>query len=87
MQTNPLLSPRIQSHPADDLGRWEEGAALQASPASGHHHDRPFLSTYVLVTLLALLAGYVLGQLGEQPSTGSRVGWPPAPANPRSLNP
>jgi hypothetical protein len=45
------------------------------------------MSTYVLVTLIALLAGYVLGQLGGQPSNGSRVGWPSAPTNPRSFNP
>ncbi len=60
---------------------------MNAAPTFGRDHDRPFLSTYILVTLIALLAGYVLGQLGGQPSNGSRVGWPSAPTNPRSLNP
>jgi hypothetical protein len=45
------------------------------------------LSAFVLVTLVALFAGYVLGLAGGQSSNGSRVGWPPPPTNPRSFNP
>jgi hypothetical protein len=49
--------------------------------------DRTRCSVYLLVALVALFTGYVLGLLGGQPSSGSRVGWPPPPTNPRSLNP
>jgi ABC-type nitrate/sulfonate/bicarbonate transport system permease component len=58
-----------------------------ASTSPSHVHDRLRLWAHVLVTLVALLTGYVLGLLGGQPSGGSRAGWPPPPANPRSLNP
>ena len=34
-----------------------------------------------------LFAGDVLGILSSRPSRDSRAGWPPPPANPRSLNP
>ena len=78
------MPPRIRFRLDEEYGDFEPEARVVAS---GHHPDRPFLSTYILVTLIALLAGYVLGQLGSQPSNGSRVGWPPAPTNPRSLNP
>ncbi len=87
MQSNPLQALRTRFNPDDDFSSIAPEVRPNASPASGHDYDRPFLAIYVLVTLLGLLAGYVLGQLGEQPSTGSRVGWPSAPANPRSLNP
>jgi len=40
---------------------------------------------YVLVALVALLAGYILGLLGGQPSGTSRAGWPPP--NPRAFSP
>jgi hypothetical protein len=60
---------------------------LNASISPGNDHDRRRFSGYVLVALIALLTGYVLGLLGGQYSGGSRVGWPPPPTNPRSLNP
>jgi hypothetical protein len=87
MRSNLLSTPRIRIHPDEEYGDFEPEAHLITSTASGRDPGLPFLSTYILVTLIALLAGYVLGQLGNQPSNGSRVGWPSAPANPRSLNP
>jgi hypothetical protein len=60
---------------------------MKASTPPTRDDDRLRLSAYVLVALIALLTGYVLGLLGEQSSGGSRVGWPPPPANPRSLSP
>jgi len=41
------------------------------------HNDRARLWTYVLVDIAALLAGFILGQLGREPPTGgSRIDWP-----------
>lgn len=60
---------------------------MNASTSPGHDHDRVRVWAYVLVALVALLAGYVLGLLGGQTSADSRAGWPPPPPNPRSLNP
>jgi len=41
------------------------------------HHDPARLWAYVLVALAALLAGFILGQLGrEPPHGGSRIDWP-----------
>jgi hypothetical protein len=87
MQTKPLFSPHIGFDPATDYVRSNDEAAMGTFGSPGYRKDRPFLMAYVLVTLFALLAGYILGQLGSQPSNESRVGWPPLPANPRSLNP
>jgi len=60
---------------------------MKASTSPEHNDDRSRLSAYVLVALIALFTGYLLGLLGEQSPGGSRVGWPPPPANPRSLSP
>lgn len=86
MPTNPMLSPLVRSSLTDDSNRFGHEALKEASIAPGHHNDRLRMSFYVLVTLVALFTGYVLGLLGGQPSGGSRVGWPSAPTNPRSLN-
>ncbi len=57
-------------------------------PHPGYHEpDRLQLSAYVLVALLAFLAGLILGVCSGRSDHGSRAGWPPPPANPRSLNP
>ncbi len=87
MQTNPVRPHPIGFDPADDFMRADDEAVTGTFRSAGDRKGRPFLMTYVLVTLIALLAGYILGQLGGQPSNGSRVGWPPLPANPRSFNP
>jgi hypothetical protein len=87
MQTNPLLSPSIRFSPANESSRLGNGELRKASTSPGHDIDRVRLSAYVLVTLVALLAGYILGLAGGQPANGSRVGWPPPPTNPRSFNP
>jgi hypothetical protein len=60
---------------------------MKASTSPSHDDDRARLWAYALVALIALLTGYVLGLVGEQSSGESRVGWPPPPASPRSLNP
>jgi hypothetical protein len=60
---------------------------MNASTSPGHDDDRVRAGAYVVVALVALLTGYVLGLLGGQSSGGSRVGRPPPPTNPRSLNP
>ena len=60
---------------------------MNASTSPGHDDDRVRVGAYVVVALVALLTGYVLGLLGGQSSGGSRVGSPPPPTNPRSLNP
>jgi hypothetical protein len=52
-----------------------------------HEPDRLRLSAYFLVALLGLLAGLILGAFSGQSDQGSRAGWPPAAANPRSLSP
>jgi hypothetical protein len=40
-------------------------------------NDRARLWAYVLVAIAALLAGFILGQLGrEPPHGGSRIDWP-----------
>ena len=40
-------------------------------------NDRARLWAYVLIALAALLAGFVLGQLGQDTSSrGSRIDWP-----------
>jgi hypothetical protein len=52
-----------------------------------HETDRLRLSAYVLVALLALLAGIIIGVFSGQSDQGSRAGWPPAATNPRSLSP
>jgi len=49
--------------------------------------DRIRLLAYVLVAVLGLLAGIIIGVFSGQSDQGSRAGWPPPPANPRSLNP
>jgi hypothetical protein len=87
MQANPMLSPLIRSSLTDDSNRLGHEALKEASIEPGRHNDRLRLSVYVLVMLVALITGYVLGLLGGQPSSGSRVDWPSAPANPSSLNP
>lgn len=87
MQTNPMLSPSIRSSLTDDANCLEQQPHKETSIAPGHENDRLRLSVYVLVMLVALFTGYVLGLLGGQPSGGSRVDWPSAPANPRSFNP
>ena len=53
----------------------------------GHEPDRLRLSAYILVALLALLAGIIIGVFSGQSDQGSRAGWPPANPNPRSLSP
>ena len=87
MQMNPLLSPSIRFNPADESSRLGNGERRLASTSPGYDVDRLRLSAFVLVTLVALFAGYVLGLAGGQSSNGSRVGWPPPPTNPRSFNP
>ena len=49
--------------------------------------DRLRDGAYVLVAVIAFLIGLILGTLSGPPTGGSRVGWPPPPSNPRSLNP
>ena len=87
MQTNPLKSPQIRFYPDDDFSDLLPEVQPEATRSPSRDHNRPILATYVLVTLVALLAGYVLGQLSGQPAIESRAGWPSAPTNPRSLNP
>jgi hypothetical protein len=87
MQMNPLLSPSIRFTPVTESSRLGNGERGLTSTFPGHDVDRLRLSALVLVTLVALFAGYVLGLAGGQPSNGARVGWPPPPTNPRSFNP
>jgi len=49
--------------------------------------DRLMVGSYLLVAVVAFLIGLILGSLSGPPNGGSRVGWPPPPSNPRSLNP
>ena len=49
--------------------------------------DRLRVGAYVLVAVVAFLAGMILGTLSDTSSSGSRVGWPPPPTNPRALSP
>lgn len=60
---------------------------MNAPAPSGNDRDRLRLSTLVLVALVALFTGYLLGLLGGGSTGGSRVAWPSAPTNPRSLGP
>ncbi|HUJ43720.1 MAG TPA: hypothetical protein VLW52_08950 [Opitutaceae bacterium] len=84
---NPLLSSRISFRPPSDSRLSENEAPTKGSDDSDHHHDRLFLLTYFLVALMALFAGYFLGELSGQPSDDLRFGRPPAATNPRSFNP
>ena len=87
MHTTTLRSPWIKTRPASDSRRFGKEAIVKTSTSPDHDNDRLRLSAYVLVALVALFTGYVLGLIGGQPSSGSRVGWPPPPTNPRSFNP
>ena len=50
--------------------------------------SRPlYAGSYLIVAMVAFLLGMVLGVLSCPGPGGSRVGWPPPPANPRSFNP
>ena len=49
--------------------------------------DRLRVGAYVLVAVVAFLAGMILGTLSDTSTGGSRVGWPPPPTNPRALSP
>ena len=60
---------------------------MNAPTAPDDNCDRWRLSAYVLVALVAFITGYALGLLGGPSPARSRVGWPPPPTNPRSLNP
>lgn len=87
MHTRTLPSAGIRFHAAGNSGRLGDGTTTDTPTSPGHGQDRAQVGTYVVIALVALLAGYVLGLLGGQPSADSRAGWPPQPANPRSLNP
>jgi len=87
MHTTTLRSPWIGNRLAPDTSRHGRVGIAKAPTPAGRQDDRLRSWACVLVALIAFFTGYVLALSSDQPSTGSRVGWPVPPVNPRSLSP